>query len=120
MAANYRYKLADGSFEDATSYSQIICLAQFTNVFMPNAFTPGGANPEFKPVFTFSENIVDYTMYILDRWGGILFQTKNPVEGWDGTRNGAELPHGTYSYIVRLKQASGGLREEKGVLLLIR
>lgn len=120
MAVNYRYKLADGSFEDATSYSQTICLAQYTNVFMPNAFTPGGANPEFKPVFTFSENIVEYTMYILDRWGSILFQTKNPIEGWDGTRNGAELPHGTYSYIVRLKQASGGLREEKGVLVLIR
>jgi gliding motility-associated-like protein len=120
VAVNYRYKLADGSFEDATSYSQTTCLAQYTNVFMPNAFTPGGANPEFKPVFTFKENITEYAMYILDRWGSILFETKVPTDGWDGTRNGKELPQGTYTYIVRLKQASGGLREEKGVLLLLR
>jgi gliding motility-associated-like protein len=120
MAVNYRYKLADGSYEDATSYSHTTCLAQYTNVFMPNAFTPGGANPEFKPVFTFKENITEYAMYILDRWGSILFETKVPTDGWDGTRNGTELPQGTYSYIVRLKQASGGLREEKGVLMLIR
>ena len=120
MAVNYRYKLGDGSYEDASSYSQTICLSQFTNVFMPNAFTPGGANPEFKPVFTFSENITEYVMFILDRWGSILFETKTPTDGWDGTRNGNELPQGTYSYIVRLKQASGGLREEKGIVVLIR
>ena len=120
IGANYRYKLADGTYENATSYSQTICLSQFTNVFVPNAFTPGGKNPEFKPVFTFSENIINYTMIILDRWGSVLFKTDNPRSGWDGTRNGADLPQGTYSYIVRVRQASGGLVEEKGVLMLIR
>jgi gliding motility-associated-like protein len=120
MAVNYRYKLFDGSFEEATSFSQTLCLSQYTNVFMPNAFTPGGSNPEFKPVFTFSENITEYVMFILDRWGRILFETKSPTTGWDGTQNGTDLPQGTYSYIVRLKQASGGLREEKGVLMLLR
>ena len=40
--------------------------------------------------------------------------------GWDGTRNGTDLPQGAYAYIIRLKQLSGGLVEEKGVVMLIR
>ncbi len=120
IGANYKYKLADGTEEEAVSYSNTICLSQFSNVWIPNAFTPGGKNPLFKPVFTFYENVSEYKMFIVDRWGGIVFQTENPVEGWDGTRNGRDQPHGTYTYIIRLKQSSGGLFESKGILMLIR
>ncbi len=120
VGANYRYKLPDGSEETATSYSNTICLSQFSNVWIPNAFTPGGNNPIFRPVFTFSENITDYKMVIFDRWGGIIFSTETPSEGWEGKRNGNDLPQGTYSYIIRVTQAGGKLVESKGVLMLIR
>ena len=120
VGAYYRYKLPDGSEETAIAYSNTICLSQFANVWVPNAFTPGGNNPVFKPVFTFSENISEYRMTIFDRWGGILFDTTNPLDGWEGKRNGSDLPQGTYSYIIRLKQAGGGLYENKGVLMLLR
>ncbi len=120
VGAYYRYKLPDGSEETAIAYSNTICLSQFANVWVPNAFTPGGNNPVFKPVFTFSENISEYRMTIFDRWGGILFDTTNPLDGWEGKRNGSDLPQGTYSYIIRLKQAGGSLYENKGVLMLLR
>jgi gliding motility-associated-like protein len=120
MAANYTYKLPDGTEEEATAYSNIVCTSQFTNIFMPNAFTPNGRNPLFKPIFTFSENITDYVFFILDRWGSVVFQTTDPTVGWDGTRNGADLPQGSYLYIIRLKQLSGGLVEEKGAMMLLR
>ena len=119
IGAYYRYKLPDGSEETAIAYSNTICLSQFANVWVPNAFTPGGNNPVFKPVFTFSENISEYRMTIFDRWGGILFDTTNPLDGWEGKRNGSDLPQGTYSYIIRLKQAGGSLYENKGVLMLL-
>lgn len=120
IGAIYKYKLADGSEETAISYSNTICMSQFSNVWVPNAFTPNGKNPLFKPVFTFYENIEQYQMYIVDRWGTIIYQTNNPVDGWDGTLNGKGLPQGPYTYIIRLKQSSGGLYENKGVLMLIR
>ena len=87
---------------------------------MPNAFTPGGKNPEFKPVFAFEANIVDYEMLIFDRWGRVLFKTNNTKAAWDGRSNGSDLPQGTYTYIVRIGQISGGLVERKGVLMLLR
>jgi gliding motility-associated-like protein len=120
MAANYTYKLPDGTEETATAYSNIVCISQFTNIWIPNAFTPNGRNPIFKPIFTFSENITDYVFFILDRWGSVVFQTTDPTIGWDGTRNGADLPQGSYLYIIRLKQLSGGLVEEKGAMILLR
>lgn len=120
IGANYTYQLPDGSQENATSYSNTICLSQFANVWIPNAFTPGGNNPIFRPVFTFTENITDYQMVIFDRWGSILFETTNPAEGWEGKRNGSDLPQGTYSYIIRVTQKGAKTQESKGVLMLIR
>jgi gliding motility-associated-like protein len=120
IGANYSYKLKDGSMENATSYSNTICISQFANLWMPNAFTPGGRNPEFKPVFAFEANILDYEMTIFDRWGRTLFKTNSTKAAWDGRSNGTDLPQGTYTYIVRLSQKSGGLVERKGVLMLLR
>lgn len=120
VGAYYRYQLPNGSSEEAISYSNTFCLSQFTNIWVPNAFTPNGLNPVFKPVFTFSDNISEYNMIIFDRWGGILFSTNNPVDGWEGKKNGSDLPQGTYSYIIRLKQTGGGLYENKGIVLLLR
>ena len=120
VGANYTYLLKNGSPENATAYSNKICINQFANLWLPNAFTPGGKNPEFRPVFAFEANITEYEMLIFDRWGRILFRTNNTKTGWDGSSNGTELPQGTYSYIVRLGQLSGGLIERKGVLMLLR
>jgi gliding motility-associated-like protein len=120
IGANYSYKLKDGSVENATAYSNIICINQFASLVMPNAFTPGGRNPEFKPVFAFEANIVDYEMSIYDRWGRILFKTNNTRTAWDGRSNGQDLPQGAYTYIVRVGQISGGLIEKKGILMLLR
>ena len=59
-------------------------------------------------------------MVIFDRWGGFIFSTENPSDGWEGKRNGNDVPQGTYSYIIRVKQAGGKLTESKGILMLIR
>jgi gliding motility-associated-like protein len=121
IGANYTYQLKDGSIEDATAYSNTVCINQFANLWMPNAFTPAGKNPEFKPFFAFESNIKEYEMLIFDRWGRILFRTNNTKTGWDGKSiNGADLPQGAYSFIVRIGQISGGLIERKGTVMLLR
>jgi gliding motility-associated-like protein len=121
IGANYSYKLKDGSLENATAYSNTICINQFAGLWMPNAFTPAGKNPEFKPVFSFEANITAYEMLIFDRWGRILFRTNDTKTGWEGkSMNGVELPQGAYSFIVRVGQISGGLIERKGIVMLLR
>ncbi|MBW6461388.1 MAG: gliding motility-associated C-terminal domain-containing protein, partial [Bacteroidales bacterium] len=92
--------------------------------YIPNAFTPDGdgRNDIFKPVLANPElSIVDCRLSIFDRWGGILFETKDIDDGWDGTKNGKPCPVGVYVY--RLTFRVDGVSEEQvaaGTVVLVR
>jgi gliding motility-associated-like protein len=120
VGANYRYTLPDGSTEEAVSLSNKVCLAQFAKMYVPNAFTPNGKNPEFRPFFTFTENIASYSLQIYDRWGGRIFETTNPAQGWDGRRGSTDLPQGAYTFYIRLVQNNQNVVVQNGVVMLIR
>ncbi len=54
-------------------------------VFIPNAMTPGGnddLNNTFKPIA--SCPVTDYTFQVFDRWGDMVFETRNIEEVWNG------------------------------------
>jgi gliding motility-associated-like protein len=120
VGANYKYTLPDGSSEEATSLSNTVCLDQFAKMWLPNAFTPNGKNPEFRPLIAFTDNISSYSLQIYDRWGSRLFQTLDTAQGWDGKRNGTDMPQGAYTYYIRLVQSNKEVVEKTGVVMLIR
>lgn len=73
-------------------------------VYIPNAFTPGGLNPVFKPIVSFT-NLNAYELSIVDRWGEAIFVTKDPDLGWGGASvNGSNdyVALGTYGYVLRI------------------
>ena len=47
----------------------------------------------------------------------VSFEIEN---GWDGRKDGRDIPGGIYPYIIRLIQPSGDVLEEKGMVTLIR
>ncbi|MFT6998722.1 MAG: gliding motility-associated-like protein [Cryomorphaceae bacterium] len=54
-------------------------------VFIPNAMTPGDGddlNNTFKPIP--SCPITDYTFQVFDRWGDMVFESRNLKEVWNG------------------------------------
>jgi gliding motility-associated-like protein len=59
-------------------------------------------------------------MLIYDRWGSRIFESTVPAMGWDGKRNGSDLPQGVYAYIIRLERFGGSQVEYKGAVLLLR
>ncbi len=120
VAARYRYTLPDNSIDEALSYSNTACAAQFASFFVPNAFTPDGKNPEFKPVISFADNVASYSMNIFDRYGGLIFTTDKLDIGWDGRRGSTLMPTGSYSYSIKLTQKDGTGTVRSGVLLLLR
>jgi gliding motility-associated-like protein len=116
VTAQYEYRNYDGNTEKAVSKSNRTCVNQYVHIFVPNAFTPNGKNPEFKPLVAFESNLTTYQMSIFDRWGQRLFETTNPMIGWDG----AGLPQGIYTYMIRLAQKNGSPVSENGTFLLLR
>src|SRR5690606_27474392 len=69
-----------------TSYQWVHIYDEF-HCYFPNAFTPNGDgnNDFFKPVVS---GIKQYDFQIYNRWGELIFTSKQAEIGWDGKRNG--------------------------------
>jgi len=75
--------------------------------FIPSAFTPNddGLNDLFHPV-TQRTVLEPYSLTIYDRWGQIVFETRDPSRGWDGKKNGNFCLPGIYSYVIKYPEGS--------------
>ncbi|MEL7122666.1 MAG: gliding motility-associated C-terminal domain-containing protein, partial [Bacteroidota bacterium] len=69
-----------------------------TKVYVPNAFSPNrdGVNDRFE---IYGNDIEAIQLYIYDRWGGLLFETKE-LSGWNGRANGEWAPGGIYTWVL--------------------
>lgn len=77
--------------------------------FVPNSFTPDqdGFNEMFTPVFTTGFDPFDFTMYIFDRWGDLIFESHDASKGWNGKLGGADgrpAQDGTYTWKIVYKR----------------
>jgi gliding motility-associated-like protein len=92
------------------------------SVYIPNTFTPNGdgVNDVFMVKGT-GMKIENYTMEIFDRWGTMLYSSKDITKGWDGSAKGAQLPIGAYIYKVKVIGANGqGKKEYVGHVTLMK
>jgi gliding motility-associated-like protein len=120
VEGKYRLNMPDGTTAQFFSRSNTLCLDQKVNIFIPNAFTPDGKNPEFRPLITFLDNVESFEMLIFDRWGRLLFRSTNPTEGWNGQANGERMPQGAYAFRLQVTQRDGEVLNRQGILTLIR
>lgn len=101
------------------SRSNESCARQHPNVFTPNAFMPEGVNNVFKPVSVYVD-ANSYLFQIYNRWGGKIFETTDPNEGWNGSSGGKPQPQGAYVYFVRFVSSKGQEYTKSGSVTLIR
>lgn len=88
---------------DTTAH--LVIMNEVLIYYVPNAFTPDDDefNQTFKPVFTSGFDPFDFNMTIFNRWGEIVFETKNHEVGWDGTYNGVIAMDGVYTWRIEVK-----------------
>ncbi len=96
------------------------CIKQKTNLFIPNAFAPQSINNIFKPLFATGEGVSGYQMQIFNRWGGLIFETTERNQGWNGTQDGQLLLPGAYIYSIQFDQPDGQREKYSGTVHLIR
>lgn len=108
-----------GFFE--TSRSNDFCIQYTPLVFVPNAFTPGGINPIFKPVLT-NVPIQNYRFKILNRWGQIIFETTDKTEGWNGEifNTGKMATNDTFLYVITFEDENNFLVFKRGYLSILK
>lgn len=89
-------------------------------IYVPSAFTPNGdgRNDRFR-IIPIGISELSY-FRILNRWGQVIYSSKNSTNGWDGTLNGIPQPVGTYIWMAAGKAIDGTIMKKQGWLVLIR
>ncbi len=125
IAGCYAVTAIDTFFNESAS-SNIVCVDNCPNYQLPNAFTPNGdgANDLFRPYpYCFIESI---DLLVYNRWGELVFETRDPDINWDGTNlRGQQLPAGTYHYVCKVveQRVSGNVESPtilRGYIDIIR
>lgn len=92
-------------------------------VIIPNAFSPDGDgnNDRFRPVSKGSTGIEIVSFQIYNRWGNLVYNNENGLEGWDGTYNGDKAPAETYVYKISYRSlANSEVTSNVGEVTLLR
>lgn len=89
------------------------------DVFVPNAFRPGGSqNNVLRPILAGISKLSYFQVY--NRWGQLVFQTSQQNHGWDGRIAGKMQDPGTYVWVVKAEDYLGQWIVKKGSAILIR
>lgn len=68
-------------------------------VFVPTAFSPDGDG--FNDVHEVqTAHVGDYQLLIFNRWGEIIFESRDPNHYWDGIYKNEPMPVGVYPWVV--------------------
>ncbi|TLX76145.1 PKD domain-containing protein [Labilibacter sediminis] len=117
-----------GCFDDKTSDNSVEAILQGFVKF-PNAFTPrsdglvestiggGETNTVFRPVY---KDVDEYQLQIFNRWGQLIYESKDIEEGWNGFFNGQLSPQAVYVWKAKGRFVSGKEFNEAGSVLLVR
>ncbi len=90
------------------------------SIFLANTFTPNadGLNDRFV-LHSKALNSLSY-FRVFDKWGQMIFETKDLNESWDGTVNGKPAPVGVYVYLLGGECQNGFTVTKSDDITLIR
>ncbi|MDD5570789.1 MAG: gliding motility-associated C-terminal domain-containing protein, partial [Bacteroidales bacterium] len=101
-----------------SSTSNVVEVYQTPRVFIPSGFNPYGLNRILKPEGSFI-NSRDYEFLIFNRWGGIVYKSNSPEEGWDGRVGGSLVPIGVYLYLLKFNNFEGSVITKRGSVTVL-
>jgi gliding motility-associated-like protein len=95
----------------------VVNACSFINV--PNAFSPNNDGINDWLTVLCSDCDAFISLSVFNRWGQLVFESNNPLNGWDGTFEGKEQPIGSYAFVLRYSDA-GTEALKQGYITLVR
>jgi gliding motility-associated-like protein len=92
-------------------------------IFVAGGMSPNGDGINDKWLIDGLQDYPMNTVQVFDKWGNLVYEHTMYDDSWDGKRsNGANIPDGTYYYLVKLNEPSktGGDNVFKGTLTIKR
>lgn len=89
------------------------------SLYIPNTFSPNkdGTNDVFK---IYSEDIFEFEILIFNRWGELLYESKDVSKSWDGTFKGEVCKIDTYVWRIVYSDVNTSKNEIFGHVNIIR
>ncbi|MCF8201563.1 MAG: gliding motility-associated C-terminal domain-containing protein [Crocinitomicaceae bacterium] len=103
--ATYTIQLVAFNEVNCTDTSSItISVVEDLSLYVPNSFTPNNDenNQQFLPVLSAGFKSNTYHLLIFNRWGDLVFESRDPEVGWDGYEGYSLKPcqDGTYTWKI--------------------
>ena len=98
----------------------VVRIVKQGSYFMPNGFTPNndGNNDRIRPILIGYTKLNYFSIY--NRWGELLFNSKNINDSWDGTYKDQKCEMGTYFYTISVTDRNNKIDNYKGDFILLR
>ena len=93
------------------------------DIYFPTAFTPNGdgINDEFGPgPLSNLVGITDYALHVYNRYGELVFFSRNPYKKWDGKYKGRLSGNMNYVWQAEYKRSNGAKEFQKGSISIIK
>ena len=118
-SVRYFVKVTDSVGCFAESSIKVKIFKTSPDIFVPNAFTPGGSsNNIFRPIPVGISSLQYFRVY--DRWGQLVYSTSRLGDGWDGNLSGKAQNLDGYVWVVAATTYTGQKIFKKGTVTLIR
>jgi gliding motility-associated-like protein len=119
-AGAYHYTITDSHKCQIEGNTFITGSTRECAVFIPSAFSPNGDGLNDIFHVKFMDGYTAYRLTVYGRWGEVVYETNDPLSGWDGKYKGVNLPTGNYTWSVIYTSSKNELIKRRGSLLMIR
>ncbi len=104
-----------------TAKDTMVIHVNCADLVLPNAFSPASVSPLTNKFGLINKEIskLNY-LRVFDRWGVLVFETSDPLQGWDGNFNGKAEPADVYVWEADAFCTSGKEIKKSGNVTLLR
>jgi len=100
---NITYTLHAISGTGCTSTVDQMNITVYGKIVIPNTFSPNGDGINDVWNVAALDTYANASVSIFNRYGSLVYKSAGYTNPWNGTRNGEQLPVGTYYYLIDLK-----------------
>jgi len=112
-ASAYSANMPDADSSNNVASSSVAI--EGSDLAFPNVITPNGDGKNERFIIGGLEKYPGSGLYIYNRWGGMVYQSKDYRNDW----NGSDLNESTYYYILEVKKPDG-IKKYKGWVTIVR
>ena len=111
----------DGCFATLSGTVTVTYICDEPYIFFPSAFTPNGdGQNDVLRLRGRQALILEARWMIYDRWGEKIFEARSPLDEWDGTYKGKDLPPDVFGFYLSVSCPGGALFTKRGNVTLLR